>query len=190
MRYFLENQVPQIFINLIDQINRIQFEFNQEVVRDQTIIISLDHAIEFLQNRFSPAAQNSFGITQSIIIEGERFHLIIINENLCNQLRADFTSVVLHEIGHIINEFDRIITTVQAMKRKMTNFAEENDRIRLENEFHADYIVKYYGFLENAIQNLNVSLNQGFDDNELRRRIAALQNDEIRLVNNIKTHTI
>ena len=82
MRYYLENQVPQIFTKLIDQINQIEFEFNQEVVRDQTIIISLDHAEEFLKNRYSLAAQNSFGITQSIIIDRERFHLIIINENL------------------------------------------------------------------------------------------------------------
>lgn len=191
MRYFIENQTPQALINPINLINDIEFESNQEVIRNETLIISLDHAEKFLQNRFVSAANHSFGIVQSFIQKsGERVHLIIINENLCNTLQADIISVVLHEIGHIINEFGQKITTVQAIQRNITNLKEENDRIRMENEFHADYIVKHYGFLEGALQNLRVSLGQNFDDEKLRQRIATLEGDEIRLTNNIRTHTV
>ncbi|MFC2188355.1 hypothetical protein ACFCT7_13650 [Fulvivirgaceae bacterium LMO-SS25] len=190
MRYLIE-PTPEVFDKLIGAINKIDFLPNKGVIDNQTILISLADANLSIPNRFSPLIKNTFGITQSIIFENEKFHLIIINEEFCRVYRADLVSVILHEIGHIINVFQKEISPLEARRNNISGDLNQiNAAIRLENEFHADYIVKHCGQIIGAKQNLRNSLNIGFDDEELNLRIAALESNKIRLTNTIRTHTI
>ncbi|KIA99450.1 hypothetical protein OA93_04600 [Flavobacterium sp. KMS] len=192
MQYLIDTTISENLRASINIVNNIDFEENAPTISDQIFIINLKDAMQNYSGRISPAIDKSFGITQSFLHNDNHIHLIIINEELCSRYNANLTSVVLHEIGHIVNEYGIKLTPLQALSRgvSLNNLNVVNSQIQLENEFHADYFAKKYNHANELIQNLNSSLNLGFDDNELRLRIIELQNDIIRITNRIKSHTI
>lgn len=189
MQYLLNIINSENILNSIQEINGINFKDNADIINNEICIISKFDAFKKYPKRISPAIKKSFGITQSFLEDGEKIHLIIINEELCLQYNVDFTAVILHEIGHIVNEYDKKITPLKAISMNV-QYKEENQRIQLENEFHADYFAKKYGYLNGMIQNLQNSLNKGFNDKELESRIEELKGKSIRITNNIRSHTI
>ncbi|MGN7811451.1 hypothetical protein [Flavobacterium sp. 22076] len=194
MQYLIDTTISENLSTSINLVNNIEFEENIPIITDQTFIINYADAIQNYPGRISPVANKSYGITQSFFHNDNIIHLIIVNEELCSRYDANLTAVILHEIGHIVNEYGEKLNPFQASLRKinLNDLDNTNNQIQLENEFHADYFAKKYLYQNELIHNLNSSLNLniGFDDNELRLRIAELQNDMVRITNRVKSHTI
>lgn len=192
MEYLITNRVPQNFQQVIENINNINFEKNANVIMNEIFIISLNDMQENFPNRFLQKANNTFGIEQSFYNNENKVHLIIINIEMIREFQVNLIAVILHELGHIVNEFERILTTLEGISRGMTSeqIKNEKNRIKLENEFHADFFVKKYGFMDDLINNLQLSLNRGLNDEELNQRIIQLESDVERITNNVRQHNI
>ncbi|MFB9108155.1 hypothetical protein [Flavobacterium gyeonganense] len=187
MQYLYNNTVSNTnFAPYIEEINAMEFENHQDVINDEIFIVTLADARARLINRFNPVINNTSGHTQSLRLGERDIYLIIINEDLC--VNMDISAVILHEMGHIVNEFGTEITTLQAWKEKILDSVDRNKEIKLRNEFGADFFAKKCGYAENIIQNLRNSLRQNYDDEELNSRILALESDEIFDFNNLRAH--
>jgi hypothetical protein len=190
MKHIANVPISENLQTSIDVINTINFDTNQQIIEKETYILSWEYGNELYPNRISSAAQNSFAITQSFYHNGTPIYLIVINEQKCNELNANLTAVLLHEIGHVINEFGKKLSPMQAIQQNINDLTSFNENIQIENEFHADYIVKKYGYSDEAIHNLKISLSQGFNDEEISRRIMELQSDRVRVTNIVRSHSI
>lgn len=194
MQYLIDTVISENLQNAINLVNNINYEENISIITDEIFIINLSDAIQNYPERISVAAEKSYAITQSFFHNDNNIHLIIINEELCSRYNANLTAVILHEIGHIVNEYDKKLTQFQASLRNinLNDLEDVNNQIQLENEFHADYFAKKYLYQNELIHSLNSSLNLniGFNDDELRLRIEELQNDMIRITNRVRSHTI
>ncbi|GAA3734249.1 hypothetical protein GCM10022422_16420 [Flavobacterium ginsengisoli] len=189
MQYLYDDTDSSInFANYIQTINAINFENHIEVIADDIYVVTLRDTLGRLDGRISSAINNTSAITQSLRLEGRNIHLIVINEDLCNNM--DVISIILHEMGHILNEFGTLITPMQAIQGRIINFNELNREIRLNNELSADFYAKKHGYGDSLIANLAMSLGRGYDDAELRLRIECLQSEREFNLNHLRTHNL
>lgn len=189
MQYLYNDTDSSInFAPYLQIINAIIFESHTDVIVNELFIVSFQDAKNRLDGRISLAINNTSAITQSLLLDEGKVHLIVINEDLCNGM--DLIAIILHEMGHILNEFGTEITPLQAWEKNISNWSELNREIKLNNEFSADYYAKKYGYQNSLIENLQMSLGKGYDDEELNRRIVNLKSEEIFNLNRLRKHSI
>lgn len=118
------------------------------------------------QGSISDKWKNSFAITQSYDHNGSPVHLIVFNDHECNRLGLsdrEKASVILHEIGHILNrhpKLDSILTMAQCLDQAV-NYEEEKlkkSKYLNEDEHYADQFPVGYGFKTELISCLQKSL--------------------------------
>ncbi len=194
IEYLIKTDISAEFQDAIDILNGINYQENNEIIDDEIFIVSVNDMTENFPNRFPSIANDTFGLAQSFLKNQNQnlIHLIIINENMCQDNNVNLVAVILHELGHILNEFGRQLTLREILTQKLTQqeISVRNQEIKLENEHHADYFAKEYGYGNEQIKNLQLSLNKGFNDNELQSRITELKSEKIRMTNTVRIHTI
>ena len=158
------NENYPLFSTIIDN---IESTLECSKFKEYTSLIDIDSwdNIKLEMQRNKKLAENGFGFCITNFHEfGEFKRLIVINIKNCN--RADFnqreiTSIILHELGHLLNaseskqEPDFFYCFTNNIKYKKTLHDEIKEKNAINNEIYADSYANLYGYGNELISTFN-----------------------------------
>ena len=198
MKIVFENSLNSHFIDSINSkidellVNSIPYQNEKEKI---FLIEKVD--FDSLTTKLSTSNRNelnrSFGMTYgnyNFIEKSIRCHLIILNKELCESLLnfEEQIAVTLHELGHILNEFEVSAIEYAVYHKKMlkdfmsgnnTGKILQKEEVLFQNECYADYYAKTNGYAEQLKVSIQKYIDSGYTQNiiELEKRISELSSN-------------
>lgn len=200
MQIAVQSSSSNNFINTInDEIERLLVNSTEYQEEKLNIFLIEKKDLDNLKTKLSSSNRDelnrSFMITfgnYDYLEKGIICHLVVINEELCDSLlnNEEQIAVTLHELGHILNEYEVSVIEYADYQRRMFQQSMKGinvgkiltlEEIKFQNECYADYYAKANGYAEHLKTSISKYIDDGYTKNkiELVKRISELCSDNI-----------